>query len=153
VRIDDRLLHGQVSLGWAPALGSKLIVVADDEVASDPLAAELYAQAAPAGVRVQVLTVRDAARRFDEFRDESLAAIVIVRTPADALRLVEEGAAVEAVNVGGLGHERGKTRILPFFYAGEEDIAALRRLIDLGIAVVAQDVPGGSKADVRSLLK
>lgn len=153
LRIDDRLLHGQVALGWVIALGSKLIVLANDEVAGDAWLAEIYAGAAPADVRIEILTLKETAGRFGEFCDESLAAIVLVKTAEDALDLVEMGAMTETVNVGGMHFEQGKRRLLPYLYVNERDEIALRRLLGLGVKIEAQDVPGGKSHDLAALLE
>ena len=152
VRIDDRLLHGQVALGWAATLGSKLIVIANDEVAGDDWLARLYADAAPPTVRVEIVAVKEAAQRYVEFADEALAAIVLVKNPTDAVELVELGAVVSAVNVGGMHFEEGKRQLLPYLCVNDLDESALRRLLELGVRVEAQDVPGGRCYDLAALL-
>jgi mannose/fructose/N-acetylgalactosamine-specific phosphotransferase system component IIB len=152
VRIDDRLLHGQVAQGWAPVLGSKLIVIANDIVAADAWLAQLYSEAAPPGVQVGIFTVEEAGGRFAEFADDVLAAIVLVKSASDAVKLAECGADAEAVNVGGIHYDDGKRELLPFVFIDGRDEAALRRLLELGLAVYAQDVPGGKRYDVATLL-
>ena len=152
-RIDDRLLHGQVSMGWAPALGSKLIVISNDKVAGDRWLSGIYTDAAPQGVRLQVLTLKETADRFAELSDESLAVIVLVKTPADAVLLWEMGARPDAVNVGGMHFAEGKRRLLPYLFVDDEDVRALRRLMDWGVTVEAQDLPGGGRHDLGALLE
>jgi mannose/fructose/N-acetylgalactosamine-specific phosphotransferase system component IIB len=152
VRIDDRLLHGQVAMGWAAALGSKLIVIANDEVAADDWLARLYADAAPPEASVEILAIKEAAERYAEFTNEALAAILLVKNPADAVELVDLGAETEFVNVGGIHFEEGKRQLLPYLFVDEEDEVALRRLLELGVKVEAQDVPGGRRYELAALL-
>jgi mannose/fructose/N-acetylgalactosamine-specific phosphotransferase system component IIB len=153
VRIDDRLLHGQVAQGWAAVLNSKLIVIANDEVAGDEWLSGLYSDAAPPETRVEVLGVNNAARRFAEFEDDELAAIVLLKDVFDAVRLAESEARVKSVNVGGMHYEDGKRELLPYLFVDERDETALRRLIQLGLNVEAQDVPGGRCYSVAELLE
>jgi mannose/fructose/N-acetylgalactosamine-specific phosphotransferase system component IIB len=153
VRIDDRLLHGQVSHGWVPALGSKLVVIANDSVAGDDWLAEVYAGAVPPGVRLEVLTLGAAADRFADLSDASLVTILLMKTPADALALVESGARPESINVGGMHFERGKRKLLPYLFVDDRDVGAFRGLLDRGIELVAQDVPGGRRHEVAALLE
>jgi mannose/fructose/N-acetylgalactosamine-specific phosphotransferase system component IIB len=153
VRIDDRLLHGQVTQGWAATLGSKLIVIADDEVAGDEWRSQIYTEAAPPEARVEVLEVKEAARRFVEFVDDELAAIVLVKDAFDAVELAERGADVRSVNVGGMHYVEGKRELLPYLFVDDRDESALRRLIELGLKVEAQDVPGGKRHSVATLLE
>lgn len=153
VRIDDRLLHGQVAVGWVAALGSKLIVIVNDEVAADDWLAGLYADAAPPEVRVEAFAVDEAAERFAEFSDERLAAIVLLKSASDAVRLAESGAVTDAINVGGMHFELGKRRLLPYLFVDDQDESALLRLLELGLRVEAQDVPGGRSYDLATLLE
>jgi mannose/fructose/N-acetylgalactosamine-specific phosphotransferase system component IIB len=56
------------------------------------------------------------------------------------------------INVGGMHYEEGKRKLLPYLYVDEEDVLYLRRLIERGISVRAQDVPGAASHDLRDLL-
>jgi mannose/fructose/N-acetylgalactosamine-specific phosphotransferase system component IIB len=153
VRVDDRLLHGQVAIGWAGALDSKLILVANDEVAGDGWLRALYSEAAPPGVSVRICTLTEAPAQMNSVAAGSKAAIVVVKIPADLVALYEMGARFEEVNIGGMHYEKGKRELLPYMYVGDNDVRALRRLLDWGVNVNAQDVPGGKCYDVRSLLE
>lgn len=152
VRIDDRLLHGQVSQGWAPALGSKLIVIADDGVAGDAWLSEIFAGAAPPDARLKILRLDAAARCFADLSDESLASILLMKTPADALRLVELGARPKSITVGGMHYREGKRKLLPYLFVDDADLRALRRLLERGVKLVAQDVPGAKRHDLAALI-
>jgi mannose/fructose/N-acetylgalactosamine-specific phosphotransferase system component IIB len=152
VRIDDRLLHGQVAIGWARALGSKLIVVANDEVAGDGFLRRLYAEAAPPGVRVRIWTLKDTADQARAVAEGPDAAIIVVKDPRDLLDLFEMGAPFKEINIGGMHYEEGRLELLPYVYVGDHDVHSLRRLLDMGLVVVAQDVPGNERHDVRLLL-
>jgi mannose/fructose/N-acetylgalactosamine-specific phosphotransferase system component IIB len=152
LRVDDRLLHGQVAIGWAGALGCKLIVVANNEVAGDGWLRSLYAGAAPPGVSVRIRTIRETADRIEAVAAGSEAAIIVVKDPTDLVDLYEMGARFAEVNIGGMHYEEGRRMLLPYVYVGEHDVRALRRLLDWGVDVTAQDVPGSKRHDIRSLL-
>ncbi len=152
IRVDDRLLHGQVTAGWAVALRSKLIVLCSDEVAGDEWLREIYASAAPTELRLEILDLKRAAERFEEFADESLAAIILFKTPAEAVALTDMGPRPDRVNVGGMHFEEGKRKLLPYVFVDDEDVAAFRRLMERGIAVEAQEVPGGKRHDLGAIL-
>jgi len=98
LRVDDRLIHGQVVLGWGTALKPDRIVLADDAVASNEWERSLYAQGWP-DVRITIVSVAEAARQllagiFDEER-----IILLVRNPRDVVALMDLGLSVAAVNV------------------------------------------------------
>jgi mannose/fructose/N-acetylgalactosamine-specific phosphotransferase system component IIB len=152
IRVDDRLLHGQVAVGWADALGTKLIVVANDEVAGDDLLRRLYAGAGPPGVGVSVLPLKEIAQQIEGMAACPDSVIIVVKRPADLVELVELGCRFTEVNIGGMHYEDGKQKLLPYMYVGDGDVRDLRCLLGHGIEVAAQDVPGARRYDVRSLL-
>src|SRR4051812_12186888 len=102
VRIDDRLVHGQVVEGWLRSLRVNHVVVASDAVASDETQMALYSLAVPYGVQLSCLHMSEAAKAWKNGDWEKDKILVLVSNPRDILRLVEEGAAVRSVNVGGL---------------------------------------------------
>lgn len=148
VRLDDRLLHGQVAVGWVGRLHPRRIVVADDRMAESAWERELVEASAPEGVRVQVMGV-EAAGRIDP--TEAGDALLLLRSPQDLLRLVRAGVRFSDINVGGLHAAAGKQRILDYVYLDAADAAALREAADSGARVTAQDVPGNPVRDVLDL--
>jgi mannose/fructose/N-acetylgalactosamine-specific phosphotransferase system component IIB len=149
-RIDQRLIHGQVSVGWVPVLRVDWILVADDALARDEWEREMMESAAPIGVVVEVLSIAKAARRLTEGLASRV--LLLVRSPSDMLRLSEEGAPLERVNVGGLHHREGARPYLEYLYLTPEDIEALLGLAQAGVALTAQDLPGNPTVELNPLL-
>ncbi len=152
-RIDDRLLHAQVALGWVNALNPDVVVVADDKLSGDQRQIPLMRMSLPPEVELVVAGVEESARLLERDAADARKCVLIVRTPADAVRLVEAGARVAAVNVGGMHFAEGKVRLLPYVYVGREDVEALRRLSARDVELRAQDVPGNPSYDVVKLLE
>jgi mannose/fructose/N-acetylgalactosamine-specific phosphotransferase system component IIB len=148
-RIDDRLMHGQVVENWVGELRPDLVLVANARAAADPLTRALYAAALPPGVALEVVPVEDATAAAAA---GAARVLLIVGSPADALRLVEAGLRPAVVTVGGLHHVAGKERLLDFVYVDEEDREALRRLAARGLPLAAQDVPRRQPRDLAALL-
>ena len=142
VRVDDRLIHGQVTQGWGSALQPDRYVVVNDSAASSGWEKELYEASAPEGTRVVVLGVDTAAADLQSWLDSEEDIIVLVESPRDALRLYEKGFSYELLNVGGLHFREGRRRILPFVCVDEDDIEAFRTLQALGVKIECADVPG-----------
>ena len=144
VRVDDRLIHGQVLLGWGPALDPARYVVVDDGLAGDPFERALLEASAP-GTPVEVLGVELAATRLAALSAEPAATVVLVRALPEAARLAgalgRAGALPQAINLGGLHYAPGKDRVHDAVYLDRADRAALAALADLGVRVVVQDVP------------
>src|SRR5690349_13292108 len=102
LRIDDRLVHGQVVEGWLKNLRINHIVVASDSVAADDTQKALYMLAVPNGVALDCLPVPDVAAAWQAGAWSMDRVLVLVSSPEDALRLLQGGAPVRSVNVGGL---------------------------------------------------
>jgi mannose/fructose/N-acetylgalactosamine-specific phosphotransferase system component IIB len=144
VRVDDRLIHGQVLLGWGPALEPARYVVVDDGLASDPFERALL-EASASGTPVEVLAIELAAPRLAALALAPEATVVLVRALPEAARLAAAlarlGAAPPAINLGGLHYAPGKTRVHDAVYLDHADRAALAALVALGVRIVVQDVP------------
>ena len=106
-RVDDRLVHGQVTAGWVPHLRATVVVVANDRIAADPLLSGIV-KASTAGVPVEVLTVADAGRRGAAGAWEREAALLLFESLQDACRALDAGLPVTRLNLGGLRHDEGR---------------------------------------------
>ena len=149
VRLDDRLLHGQVAVGWAGKLHPRRIVVADDRLAASTWEREMVESAAPDGVEVRIVPVDGVAGLPPGDTED---AFLLLRGPLELARLLRAGARLPEVNVGGLHTAAGKHRVLDYFYADAADAAALREAAATGCRLFAQDVPGNPVEDVLALL-
>ncbi len=152
-RIDDRLLHAQVSLGWVGALSPDVVLVADDRLRRDERQVSLMRMGLPPEVEMVVAGVEEAAGLLKQDEAGARKCILVLRTPADAVRLLEAGVPLAAVNVGGMHFAEGKVRLLSYVYVDGRDAEALRRLAAGGVRLTAQDVPGNPAHDVEKLLK
>lgn len=145
VRIDDRLIHGQVVAVWLRALGADRIVIVDDQTARDDFLREVLVLAAPPGVPVEVHDLESGTGRVRELASDDEAAFVLLRSPLTALRLRQAGVPFGEVNLGGLGAGPGRHALYRSISASEEERAALRELEKLGtrveLRIVADDRP------------
>lgn len=148
VRVDDRLLHGQVALGWRQALDPRAFWIVDDEVAGDPFARSLYEAALPEGTSLRVLREHELAPAWAEL---SAGTVLLVRSLAVLRRLCEDGFEPAEVNLGGLHARPGAQRVLDYLFLTEEDRATIRWLLDRGIAVHAQDLPSSRRIDGEAI--
>ncbi|MFO7650567.1 MAG: PTS sugar transporter subunit IIB [bacterium] len=151
VRIDDRLVHGQVSAGWVEPLGIRLVVIASDAVAADDLERELYRAAVPEGVEFVCLPVREAAQALGQ--PDGPRAMALVGSIADARRLVEAGLNVPRLNVGGVHRGPGRVEVLPFVWLTEDERADCRSIAERGVKLEAQMLPDSQAWDLAALLE
>jgi mannose/fructose/N-acetylgalactosamine-specific phosphotransferase system component IIB len=149
VRIDQRLLHGQVAVGWAPSLDADRVLIADDALAGDDFAREVMTSAAPPELTVEVATLTEAKNRFEALPGRT---ILLVRTPGALLDLLRQGTPIREVNVGGLHWKEGARRFLDYVFVTPEDVRALRDIAALGVQLHARDLPGNPKVDLVAAL-
>ncbi len=150
LRVDERLIHGQVVMGLRGALRFDRILVADDALAGDAWEREVLLSGAPPDIAAQALDVASAARRLTEGLPGR--AILLVRSPAVVLDLVRGGAPIREVNLGGLHARRRARRFLDYLYFTPEDIAALREMDARGIRLTGQDLPGHPAVSLNAAL-
>ena len=150
-RIDDRLIHGQVVVGWGQPLDVKFIVLVDDAVAESDWEQELYRMGVPPEMEVRFHSAAAAAPLLDAYRTGARPGILLTGDIATMRRLVEQGG-VRDVNVGGIHHRAGRTQHLRYVFLTLEEEDALRGLAALGAVVTAQDVPGARAVPLEELL-
>jgi mannose/fructose/N-acetylgalactosamine-specific phosphotransferase system component IIB len=141
LRIDDRLIHGQVVIGWAAALSPDRIVVADDDVAADEWERNLYAAAAGPELKVSVLSLKEAAEHLRGGVFDRERVIVLVRHPRGVAELMRRGLEVREVNVGGLHFRPGTERIAEGVFVDDEERSVLRSLVKSGVRLDGRALP------------
>ncbi|HBG45484.1 MAG TPA: PTS mannose/fructose/sorbose transporter subunit IIB [Deltaproteobacteria bacterium] len=146
VRVDDRLLHGQIICSWVPFIGAEALVVASDEAAGDRLVAEIIAACGNKELRVHVLTLKDAVSFVNKGSSESI--MLVVGELTDAMRLYEEGMRFSALNLGNVHHDDGR-KITPSIIVNAEDEEIMARFEDLGVAIEIRDVPRSAPVAYR----
>lgn len=151
IRVDDRLIHGQVVMGWTQALGIRQILVADDETATNPVQKNLLLLAVPAGVVADVLTIGDAARVVAASSSD-IPTIVLVKGPSELRALYDAGMPMTEVNVGNVHTAPGRRRLTKEVHATDEEIAVWRSLAADGVRLEAQWLPGQARTDLARLV-
>ena len=140
-RIDDRLIHGQVVVGWGQPLDIGFLVLVDDEVATSDWEQELYRMGVPPEMDVFFHTVKDAPGCLEKYRNDERSGILLTGDIDSMQRLATNGG-ITAVNVGGIHHRAGRTQRLRYVFLNPDEERALRDLAARGVEVTAQDVPG-----------
>lgn len=153
LRVDDRLVHGQVVEGWLPSLKADLILVVSDAAAADPVQAALMKMAMPPAVGLLVLGVAAAAEALASPQLTARRALVLVPGPAEALALLQKGVAVDRVNVGGLHFTIGKVQLGRALFLDEKDKEALRAIAARGVRLEGQPLPSDPEEDLAVMLR
>jgi PTS system mannose-specific IIB component/fructoselysine and glucoselysine-specific PTS system IIB component len=152
-RIDDRLIHGQVVIGWGVPLRVGLIVVVDDAVAANDWEQEIFRMAVPGTVEVEFAGRDQAARRLRAWSADPRQVFVLTSDPDSMAELVAAGEGlISRVNLGGIHAGPGRRERLRYVYLSDAELNTLRRLEAGGTVVTAQDVPGATAIPLRELL-
>ena len=151
IRIDDRLIHGQVVVGWVKALSIQRLVVVSDSIAKNSMEKTLMEMAVPSGLQVRFFTVEEAvsAARPQEDRIKSL---FLFSNPLEVLSFVEKGGAVASVNVGGMHFAEGKRQVSRCLFINDDEIAVFKALRDRGIELEVRIVPGDLREPLEKFL-
>ncbi len=140
-RIDDRLIHGQVVVGWGQPLHLGFIVLVDDTVRASEWEQDLYRMGVPPHIEVVFASTADAADRLPEWEADPRAGIVLAGNIDTLAALAALSRRVKQINVGGIHHQPGRSERLRYVYLSDAEAAQLRKLAADGIAITAQDVP------------
>src|SRR5882672_4437044 len=140
-RIDDRLIHGQVVVGWGQRLNAGFIVLVDDAVRASPWEQELYRMGVPPNIEVITVSIAEAAVQLPGWVADPRVGIVVAGDIGTLAALAERCPQVKKINVGGLHQRPGRTERLRFVYLSDEEAEQLRQLAARGVEITAQDVP------------
>src|SRR5687768_4095053 len=151
MRIDDRLIHGQVVVGWGQPLDVRFIVLVDDAVAASDWEKELYRMGVPPEMEVRFHSAAEAAPLLDAYRTAPAPGILLTGDIATMRELVLHGG-VREVNIGGIHHRAGRTQYLRYVFLTAEERSALREVASLGALVTAQDVPAARAIPLEEML-
>jgi PTS system mannose-specific IIB component/fructoselysine and glucoselysine-specific PTS system IIB component len=152
-RIDDRLIHGQVVVGWGQPLELGFILLVDDEVAGSEWEQELYRMGVPPEMSVYFETIEGALERFAHYAAMPQPGLLLTGDIYTMGRLVTGGAAITTVNLGGLHHRAGRVPRLRYVFLTPDEESALSAMAARGVVITAQDVPASAPVPLPEILE
>lgn len=152
-RVDSRLLHGQVATAWTKSVQPNRIIVVSDAVAKDDLRKKLIEQAAPPGVKANVIPIHKMIEVAKDPRFGNTKALLLFENPEDVLRVVEGGVDIKEVNIGSMAHSAGKVVVSKVLSMDQKDVDTFEKLKELGIKFDVRKVPNDSKDNMDDILK
>jgi mannose/fructose/N-acetylgalactosamine-specific phosphotransferase system component IIB len=144
LRVDERLLHGQVALNWVSNVGASSILIANDEVMQNEMSKMALKMAKPSGVNLAIRDIKGAAELLNDPRSAGVTVFVIVRTLGDALRLAQQTDAIKTVNIGGIKKKEGSRLIAPAVFVNNDDIDKMKQLSRLVDKIEFRMLPSDS---------
>ncbi len=153
-RIDERLIHGQVVVGWGNELRPDRIIVVDDELFDSAWEQELYSLGLPENMTVRFDNVAGAKPHLAEWESNASRTLLLTRDIDTMRRLGEHGELRgRDINIGGLHYAPGRDAVLPYVYLSASERAALEDLLKNGALVNARDLPGARRVPAERLLR
>ena len=152
-RIDDRLIHGQVATVWAKEAGAGRIIVVSDEVANDEIRKTLVKQAAPPGIKVNIVSIEKAEKVYNNPKYESDTVFYLFTNPMEVLQLIEYGVPITSINRGGMQFKEGRTQITKAVSVNQEEVDAFRKLSDMRVELDLRVIATDPKGDLESKFK
>ena len=134
-RIDDRLVHGQVVVGWGQPLSLRFLVLVDDIVATTEWERDLYRMGTPPEIELCVETVESAAARMAEFAARADAGMLLTGDIATMDRLTRAVPSIHTVTIGGVHHRHGRAACLPYVFLSDGEIAELTEIASRGVRI------------------
>lgn len=151
IRIDDRLLHGQVVYSWKAALDFEAIIIASDSASKDELRKAALKMATPSGVRLAIREVSKAAELSRHPKLANLKVLVICASAQDAYRFLSEVEERPTVNLGGIQSAEGKSLFAKAVYLNAQDVEYLDKVVEMGSSIDVRQTPSESSQNYQDL--
>lgn len=153
VRVDYRLIHGQVITQWCKQANADKIIIINDELANDPFLSSVYTMAAPPSVKVKIYNMEKALEKWKKNEFGSGKVMIMYRSVIDARNSYFQGVTYPNLNVGGVAAEPGKKSVLGQVNLSMDEYEFIRELHQEGVSVNAQVLPNEPKLDFDDLTK
>lgn len=153
LRVDDRLVHGQVVIGWGRPLAVRFIVLVDDGVRRSDWEQDLYRMAVPDGVEIIFASTTEAIRRLPEWAADPRPGILLTGDLATMAALHDaDPALAHRINLGGIHHRADRVERLRYLYLDARETGLLQRMAQAGAIITAQDLPTSPAVALAELL-
>jgi len=153
MRVDQRLLHGQVAVNWVSNVGATSILIANDEIMDNEMGKMALKMAKPNGINLAIRSVEQGAALLNDERSKNISIFVIVKTIDDAVRITAMTKEIKKVNIGGMKKKEGSKLIAAAVYVNDEDIENLKKLQTQVDEVEFRMVPSDSAKKLDDVIK
>jgi PTS system mannose-specific IIB component/fructoselysine and glucoselysine-specific PTS system IIB component len=152
-RVDERLIHGQVVIGWATTLRPGRYLVVDRALSESEWEQELYVLGLPEGTSAAFVSPEEAREKLKSWKEDEIVSVLLTRDVETMAELGKGGLLRgEEVNLGGIHFQVGREEVLPYLFLDQRDRGLLEELASEGVLVSARDLPGSSRVSLDTLL-
>lgn len=152
VRIDDRLIHGQVCGYWIPHYNLERIAIVDDIIVNDEARKTALRFGCPAKCKLSIFNVDTAVDKFNRHIDEGSRVMILCNSPIPILKMVENGYKIQSITVGNMSSKPGAIQIKKTVYISLEERDAFVKLAENGVKIISQMVPNEQREDISKLI-
>lgn len=153
MRVDHRLLHGQVAFSWTSAIGSDCILIANDGIFKDDIRMAGIKLAKPHGVKLVIKNIEDSIKALQSGVTDKYNLFIVVETIKDAYKMAKEVNTIKSINLGGTKSRENTKQISKAIFINEEEENMLKELHQAGIQIEIRQVPDDSKLFIQNALK
>lgn len=148
IRIDDRLIHGQVCGFWIPHHNLQRIVIVDNQIVNDQQRKTALKFGCPAKCKLSIFNTDSAADKFNRHIDEGIRVMILCNSPEPLLEMYEKGFKFDEITVGNMASKPGAVSIRKTLFVTEKEKAAFIKLADYGVKIISQMVPSEARENV-----
>ncbi len=152
IRVDDRLIHGQILESWLPYLKAQCVVVANDALAEDQFQMAILSMAVPERIKLRMVNVDSVKDLVEDPELSGKTTLVIVSSVMDAYRIVQNDAISWKINLGNMRSSEADKQLMYSFWVNREDIIMLKEMLSKGVSINLQSVPREKEIDIKYIL-
>ncbi|MCR1897640.1 PTS sugar transporter subunit IIB [Irregularibacter muris] len=153
VRIDSRLIHGQVITKWLKKCGANRIIIIDDDLAADAFMSEIAIMAAPKGISVEIYSVDQVAEHYKKDQLGKGKLLILLKNIPTVYRTIKKGLPITYIQIGGIASAPGKKPVFRAVSLDDNDVKCLKDIIQEGIEVAVHIIPEETKVEIDKILK
>ena len=152
LRVDHRLIHGQVAFSWTKFLGVDLILIPNDLIINDELRKNVLRMAKPNNVKLIIKSIDECADAINSGLSDKYNMMILCESVEDANKLASKVPLIQSINLGGMKNRDDRKQISKAVHLSNEDIEIIKALVQRGVEVNVQLVPDDTKSDIMSLI-
>jgi len=153
VRVDDRLIHGQVVVGWSCHLDIDTIIVIDDMLGSDNFQKEIMLMSVPEDLAVFIFNIEEAVEKIREGHCLKKNTILLFRNMSELIKVMEKGLVFKNINIGRISYREGKKRLTDSVYVNDADLKEFAELLKKGLDIEVREYPDAPVCNLNKLLE
>ncbi len=152
-RIDDRLIHGQVAIGWSKKLKISKIIVINDKIYRDQIRTNLLKQVSPPGITSHVVSIDRFIKIYNNPIYKKIKVLLLFTNPTDILETINKGVKIKTINIGGMSYKKDKKQITDAVSINKKDIKSFIKLNKMNIELEIRKVPNDEKINLINLIQ